>query len=314
MVNPGHSRPRADGEQIPAFGFNPPSAPLLGFEALDLAEVRRRVPDDRLHRAHRAEFHTITLITQGSGEHTVDFVTYPCRPGTLLWVRPGQVQRFDRGTALGGRHLMFTSAFPPETGVADGLGPTCWQLGTARDYATVASLVAQLTAERTRPNTVSQEILQFLLGALMLHIDRLPHQDVDGVRRAGEVYARFRSELERRYATTRRAADYAAYLGYTVKTLSRACNEATGHPVKHVIDARVALQARRLLAHTDRPMAAIALQLGFTEPTNFGKFFTRHTGTTPGEFRRLQREGSNVAVVFPERPDLQSGRVPGRTL
>ncbi|MEV7027381.1 helix-turn-helix domain-containing protein, partial [Kitasatospora sp. NPDC093558] len=54
-------------------------------------------------------------------------------------------------------------------------------------------------------------------------------------------------------------------------------------------DARVALQAQRLLAHTDLPVAAIGRSLGFGEPTNFGKFFTRETGHTPGGFRRAQR-------------------------
>ncbi len=90
------------------------------------------------------------------------------------------------------------------------------------------------------------------------------------------------------YATTRRAADYAHRLGYTVKTLTRACTAATGQPVKHVIDGRVTLEARRLLAHTDDPVAIIARRLGFPEPTSFGKFFTRHTGATPGAFRLAQ--------------------------
>ena len=97
--------------------------------------------------------------------------------------------------------------------------------------------------------------------------------------------SRFRGELERSYASTRRAEDYARHLGYSVKTLPRACLSATGQPVKQIIDTRVALEAQRLLAHTDQPVAAIARRLGFSEPTNFGKFFTRHTGTTPGDFR-----------------------------
>jgi AraC-like DNA-binding protein len=88
------------------------------------------------------------------------------------------------------------------------------------------------------------------------------------------------------YQTTRLAEDYAARLGYSVKTLSRACLAATGQPVKRVIDGRVVLEAQRLLAHTGEPVAVIARRLGFSEPTNFGKFFTRHTGTTPGAFRR----------------------------
>lgn len=106
-------------------------------------------------------------------------------------------------------------------------------------------------------------------------------EGTDDPRAGGDVYARFRAELERSYTTTRRAADYAHRLGYAVKTLTRACAAATGQPVKHVIDGRVALEARRLLAHTDEPVATIARRLGFAEPTNSGKFFTRHTGVTP---------------------------------
>jgi AraC-like DNA-binding protein len=47
----------------------------------------------------------------------------------------------------------------------------------------------------------------------------------------------------------------------------------------------VTLEAKRLLAYSDLPVAAIGHQLGFTEPTNFGRFFVRETGLTPGEFR-----------------------------
>ena len=66
------------------------------------------------------------------------------------------------------------------------------------------------------------------------------------------------------------------------------CQRATGHTAKHLIDARVALEAKRLLAHTDLPVAAIGRRLGFTEPSNFGKFYARATEQTPGAFRDAQ--------------------------
>ncbi len=84
------------------------------------------------------------------------------------------------------------------------------------------------------------------------------------------------------------AHEYAARLGYSLKTLNRACMLATGCTAKQLIDARVALEAKRLLAHTDLPVASISYRLGFTEPTNFGKFFTRATGQTPGAFRAAE--------------------------
>ncbi|MEU2338766.1 AraC family transcriptional regulator [Streptomyces sp. NPDC006654] len=286
------------GAAILRLGFNPPEERVPGFEIIDLATLhqRRRRRGRPADLVHRVDFHTLTLMTEGSGEHAVDFVTYPCRPGTLLWVRPGQVQRFVRPGTANGTHLLFTPAFPPHSSSADRLvkewyGPACWQLGAGPQYAVLSTLLGQLRAEYDRPpGTASAEILQLLLATVLLQIDRLPHPDGRGNPHAGgEVYARFRTELECSYATTRRAADYAHRLGYTVKTLTRACTAATGQPVKHVIDGRVALEARRLLAHTDEPVATIARRLGFPEPTNFSKFFTRHTGVTPGAFRQAHQ-------------------------
>lgn len=284
---------RAGDEAIPRLGFNPPEVRVAGFEIVELATLhRRRARRGRPLAFHRVDFHTLTLVTSGGGDHSIDFVTYPCRPGTLLWVRPGQVQRFDGQAATGGIHLLFTATFPPVFSSAERLvtpwyGAACWQLGASAEYATLATLFAQLRAEFDRPNgVVSAEILQLQLATLLLHIDRLPSLSGRADPLAGgEVYARFRSELERSYAQTRRAEDYARQLGYSVKTLTRACRAAAGQPVKQVIDTRVALEAQRLLAHTDDPVATIARRLGFTEPTNFGKFFTHLTGTSPGRFR-----------------------------
>jgi AraC-like DNA-binding protein len=36
-------------------------------------------------------------------------------------------------------------------------------------------------------------------------------------------------------------------------------------------------------------VVTISRRLGFSEPTNFGKFFTRETGQTPGAFRAQER-------------------------
>ena len=82
---------------------------------------------------------------------------------------------------------------------------------------------------------------------------------------------------------------YAAALGCTEKSLTRAALEATGQSAKSVVMARIALEAKRLLVHTDRPIYLIAEGLGFEEATNFGKFFRRETGVTPIGFRQQHK-------------------------
>ncbi|WP_445398624.1 helix-turn-helix domain-containing protein [Streptomyces sp. LE64] len=308
MVKNGHvpkdglgsaaGRTESGNPPIPHYGFHAPDAPVPGIEVTDLETLRHRVAGRVLQQVHRTDFHALMLITRGKGRHTVDFVAHPLRPGTLLWVRPGQVQRFHPAGRPDGPHLIFTTDFPP---VPDGLGhllaapfgPTAWDLSDDPDLTPTSGLFSQLVAEYGRPpGRVSAEVLRFLLTALLLHVGRLPRSDSGpSVADAPGTYAGFRAELERSYHRTRRAEDYATALGYSVKSLTRACLAATGQPVKQVIDARVVLQAKRLLAHTDDPVAGIARQLGFSEPTNFGTYFVRHTGTTPGAFRRAQRGG-----------------------
>lgn len=92
------------GGAILRLDFHPPEERVPGFEIIDLATLhhRRQRRGRRPDLVHRVNFHTLTLITEGTGEHAIDLVICPCRPGTLLWDRPGQVQRFVRpGTANG---------------------------------------------------------------------------------------------------------------------------------------------------------------------------------------------------------------------
>jgi AraC-like DNA-binding protein len=100
-----------------------------------------------------------------------------------------------------------------------------------------------------------------------------------------ELFARFRALVERDFAHSRDVSEYAAQLGYSPRTVSRATHEAFGIAAKQFIDRRVTLEAKRLLAHDELSAAQIATYLGFTSATNFTKFFRRHTGSTPGAFR-----------------------------
>jgi AraC-like DNA-binding protein len=70
-----------------------------------------------------------------------------------------------------------------------------------------------------------------------------------------------------------------------VRTLTRASLAVTGRTAKQVVDDRVALEARRLLACTTLSVAEVGRRLGFPEPTNFGRFFHRELGLSPGAFR-----------------------------
>jgi AraC-like DNA-binding protein len=161
------------------------------------------------------------------------------------------------------------------------------------ELAGLRRAMAELAAEYRRAlddppaADATVDLLRRLVGALLLRLTRLSHADSD--RRAGAAFRAFRRELEHSFATTRTTETYASRLGFSARTLNRACLAATGRSAKRLIDDRVALEAKRLLVHTDLPAAAISRRPGFTEPTNFGRFFARTTGDTPEAFRRHER-------------------------
>ncbi|KQV93499.1 MULTISPECIES: AraC family transcriptional regulator [unclassified Streptomyces] len=264
--------------------------PGLGIEVATTNEARERAECIPESGPHRLDFDQIALVTAGSDEHEVDFVPYACAPGTLLWIRTGQVQRGVLAPGLSGWLIWFTPDFPhplptTEHMLRDPVRTVRRDLDQ-EELSRLVTLITELHAE-SKTATPDAHFLRHMLAAVILRIRRLPapadHPDPgDG----GHIYTRFLQEIERSYASTRQVEDYAARLGYTAKTLTRASLAATGYSAKHVVDARVLLEAKRLLGHTDRTVLSIATRLGFTEASNFGKFFTRHTGVTPLEFRK----------------------------
>jgi len=131
--------------------------------------------------------------------------------------------------------------------------------------------------------------LRHLLAVLVLRLAHLTTPVGSPAPEPDDTYLRFRDALDRDFTRTRRVADYAHTLGYSPRTLSRAALAASGVGAKEFIDRRVVLEAKRLLAHSDRTAAQIADQLGFANPTQFSKYFQQRTEQSPLAFRAAVR-------------------------
>ncbi|MHA6298786.1 helix-turn-helix domain-containing protein [Devosia sp. CAU 1758] len=98
-------------------------------------------------------------------------------------------------------------------------------------------------------------------------------------------FNRFQKSVDQHFAEWKQLSDYAAHLGCSEKSLTRATGLAAGMSAKAFIAKRINLEAKRLLVHTDMPVGVIAEKLGFQEAIHFSKFFKRETSFTPKEFR-----------------------------
>ncbi|MEM1202171.1 MAG: helix-turn-helix transcriptional regulator [Acidobacteriota bacterium] len=289
MVKNGHLPPSPSS--LPEVPFARGEGAAFGVEVLALEELRSRELDHSIFRAHRIEFHVLVVATGGSGWHMVDFVQHPLRRGTLTHIAPGQVQRYDGESDVAG----FLVLFLPEVCALEAphvRWPPCFSPAGA-DFELVESLVQLMFGLKARrlstpPDRIAWQMLGAVLelcdGAVARHLVR------EGATRSAEFEA-FDALLEREFPRRRELAWYARELGYSERTLSRWSRRVAGVSAKTHIDRRVGLEAKRLLVHTDRSVEGIAARLGFSESTNFVKFFKRVEGTTPSAFRRSYAGG-----------------------
>ncbi|GIE32963.1 AraC family transcriptional regulator [Actinoplanes italicus] len=250
--------------------------------------------------------HALVLTTSGPLFAEVDFDEHVCGPGTLLWIRPGQAVRFGEPPGDTIAVVFRPGLFGPEElpGLVpdDPTGPARTPL-TPSDPQVFRDALTHLAADSEgEPGAVTAALLRHQLAAVLLRI-RTTEPPIDPVGQVeGRTFERFQRRLEEGYPQTRRVEDYAAELGCSVRTLTRASLALTGRTAKQVVDDRVALQARRLLAATPLSVAEVGRVLGFGEPTNFGRFFHRETGLSPGQFRARFTAGAPSGIPGQRHP------------
>jgi len=248
----------------------------------------------------RPPFHALLLATRGHGTIEIDFAAQTCRPGTLLWIRPGQALRIGSNGLAASVVTFETRLFVRDH--LDETAPACWQL-EGEDEDAVISEFAQLSVdcERHRAGPVAADLLRHQLAVLLLRIALLTPPGTP-LGAEARTFARFRRRLESGHGQSRRVEDYAEEMGCSVRTLTRASLAVTGRTAKQVVDDRVALEARRLLACTPMSVAEVGRHLGFPEPTNFGRFFHREVGMSPGQFRAETATNGRAGIPVQRRP------------
>lgn len=78
--------------------------------------------------------------------------------------------------------------------------------------------------------------------------------------------------------------------GVSPEHLARTFREQMGCTVGEYVRRLRVERARRALEQGERPLASIALRLGFHDQSHFNRTFKAHVGCPPGEYRRRSRE------------------------
>jgi AraC-like DNA-binding protein len=100
---------------------------------------------------------------------------------------------------------------------------------------------------------------------------------------------RVREYIQNNMAERIELDDLAAIAGLSICHFSRAFKQSMGLPPhRYVVERRIEAAARSI-SDTQRPLAEIALEVGFADQSHFTRVFARVMGATPREYRRRHR-------------------------
>ena len=105
--------------------------------------------------------------------------------------------------------------------------------------------------------------------------------------RSMAIFIRFMELLDEYHQNDRAVAFHPDKLHLTPKHFSFLIKKVSGSNVTEWINRYVILEAKSLLMHSDKSIQEIAFTLNFPNPSFFGKYFKRHTGMSPGDYRSL---------------------------
>jgi AraC-like DNA-binding protein len=137
-------------------------------------------------------------------------------------------------------------------------------------------------------NFAKEEILRLLLKLLLLKAERKRHALIPPAKNSEWLlqFGIFNDQLENHITETRNANAYADIMGISYKHLNEICKSISGVTAKDFIDNYLILEIQRQLAISDTSVKELAYKMGFDEPTNFFKYFKKHTNHSPLQFKK----------------------------
>ncbi len=251
---------------------------------------------EHLKKSHRHEFYTLIFITEGEGNHTIDFDDYRLQPNRIFLINYGQVHSWKKINAVKGFVVLFTKdsynlvftgndkiksdkVFTTNTPFID------LQPSEIKDWV---SLLKIIESEFLKAQLNQQEIICMLLKIMMLKFNRNQFINIKNETKSNkksDVIDHYHDLINEYYKEWKLPKLYAQMLFITPNHLNTICNEVAGKNATVLIKRRVILEAKRLLTHTTMTVTQIAYELGFEDNSHFGKYFKSEVAETPEKFR-----------------------------
>jgi AraC-like DNA-binding protein len=137
-----------------------------------------------------------------------------------------------------------------------------------------------------KKETVSNAFFNFFLDLGNIFLNKKDNFTKSSLSRKEEIMEKFLQLLVRYCRKQHNVSFYAEELYITPQYLSLILKEITGKSANKFIDEATFREAQQLLRTPNTTIQQVASELCFSDQSTFGKFFKKHSGMSPSEYKK----------------------------
>ncbi|WP_228085008.1 helix-turn-helix domain-containing protein [Mucilaginibacter sp. JRF] len=237
---------------------------------------------------HRIDFYAMVWFQEDAGTHYIDFKPYPIKKDMVYMIGRNQVHSIPSLELPRAKNIVFSAEFLHRIEE-----PYLRQLflpfndngiQIPPDMLDAFSQLFNLILLEYRGEADSNLLLTYTT-ALFTHLYRFTQNAPALTAEDDARMIKLVQLIEEHYRENKPADFYADKLGLTAKRVNEILRFRAGLTINRLRDQMLLIEAKRELFHRQHSIKEIAYNLGFSDQSYFARFFKKHTGISPDQFR-----------------------------
>jgi AraC family transcriptional activator of pobA len=238
--------------------------------------------------SHRIDFYAIVWFQEDGGTHAIDFEELPVHKDCVFLIGKNQVHSIPSAELPRTKSIVFSAAF------FDGIE----ELFLRQLFLPFHSKGIDIPEAMRQPmhqlfnlimleyNTASDSgLLHKYTTILLTHLFRFSRSGLSSIVIGDTRMRKLFQLLEDNYKEQRSAAFYAKQIGLTPKRVNEILRQKMGTTINSLLSRLLLWEAKRQLSHHQFTVKEVTYNLGFSDQSYFARFFRKHTGLSPEEFK-----------------------------
>ena len=290
--------------ELPLIDFDSLKSRLYMYESYqaDILVADLNSPDVFLNDPVRVNALQVLLVLEGSIELSIDYVLFQASTNTVVTIMPTHITKVMKYSPNFKGRLMAVSRAFLEQSMMPNHSSSMIQYMKIRKNPTILLQESEIktldesmlrlrqtilqTSHHLQRLLIQNTLMGFFIEMGNIFSERKEYNTPPSLTRKEELFESFLRILYMYCKEQHVVSFYAEQLYITPQYLSLILKELTGRSANKWIDEALMQEAKILLKAPQATVQQVADALHFSDQSTFGKFFKKHAGMSPMEYRK----------------------------